>query len=453
MSYIRRDLEAKIVRHVQSESDAILLISGARQTGKTTLIENIQLPMEKTILNLWDEEREIISLRHARTFSEFESFLATFFGFRPDGSTILVIDEAQAADSLALFLMEMQRKWKKQKVILLGSILSNLFAGNAPMPTGRTLELVCRPLNFREFLRFRGKENTLDLLSDILDGQLDLDPNIHALLVSEYELFLQIGGLPGIVRAHLGKEDTRLIFESFLANVYRDADRYIYQEEHGRRGRAPQYGSVLEYAMRSIAFHVGQATQNSTILSSDSPAYRTILPKVLEALRSWHLAYFLPFETAQLTTKKGYNSKKYLLDTGMVNFLVNRFLPVRLNDGSEVTAKLLENAVLQELVASASSIGNITSYKTSNRVPNELDYLATIGERVLPIEVKSSAKVNQKSLSQLLAYLSRNNQNRGYVIYTGLPKLTKIENKEIWHLPPYLISQILTMGTEWVSSR
>ncbi|MBW1807553.1 MAG: ATP-binding protein [Deltaproteobacteria bacterium] len=442
--YIRRDIEEPIIKHIKSESDAVLLLSGARQTGKSTLIENIDFAMDKFIINLWDEEPEVVALREARNFSEFESRLTHLFGFRPYENRILIIDEAQAASHLASFLMELHRKWKGQKIVLLGSILSNLFQSGTPMPTGRTLELTCRPLHFGEFLRFRAKDKWFDLLPDDLESITQVAPEVHAALMAEYELFLQIGGLPGIVLSHGRGEDFKLLLESLLANMYRDADRYIGQQAGGSGKRVPQYGSLLEHVLRSVAMHTGQPTQNSSILSTDSPAYRNVLPRVLEALKYWHIVYFLSYETAQLTTKKGYSSKKYLLDTGMTNYLINRFLPVRFGGSTEVVAKLLESAVLQDLLGFALSIRFVTSYKSNNRLKNELDFVASLNDQIVPVEVKSSNRVNQKSLSQLLAFMEHRNVDQGIVIFTGMPQKQKIEKRTIWYLPPYALAWFLS---------
>jgi predicted AAA+ superfamily ATPase len=145
------------------------------------------------VINLWDEERETVALRNAPTFSEFEHILKSVFRFIPDGSSILILDEAQASDHISSFLMEMQRKWQGQKVLLLGSLLANLYKKGQPMPVGRTVEFTCRPLNFREFLRFGEKEN----LYELVNGVNTISVEIHNLLMDEYRKYLQWGGIAG----------------------------------------------------------------------------------------------------------------------------------------------------------------------------------------------------------------------------------------------------------------
>ncbi len=438
--YVRRDLEKEILNHLNSANDQFVLLSGARQTGKTSIIENIKTDQEKLIINLWDESVNTKLIKSAATFEQLELFLSSAYGFRPDNSKILIIDEAQAGDHLGKFIMQMHRVWKNQRVIFSGSILSRLFRDNIPMPTGRVVEFVLRPLNFVEFLRFRNKENYLDLIpSDIAEP---VQKEIHDLFMGEYEIFISIGGLPGIARAFENKSDHLILFESLVNNFYRDADRFLNDEEN-ERSRTVQYGSLLEHCLKTIGRHVAFPTTNSTILSTDSPSYRTVLPKLLEALRSWHLVYTLEYETKQNTTKKGYSSKKYLFDTGIMNFLLTRGMPVTLKDGHETSAQLFENIICQELVSYAGSTRAVTSFKTNNKAESELDFVVRTGRDIIPIEVKTGAKITEKSLFQMTEFLKTHQLKKGFVVYNGTVQVKKIDDMEIMFIPPYLVNRVL----------
>lgn len=440
MHYIQRDLEVKLQSFLASDNgEHIILLSGARQTGKSTLIENFPCTEKKTIINLWDEERGVIALRNAGTFSEFEHILKTIFHFTPAAGSILIIDEAQASECISSFIMEMHRKWRGQKVILLGSLLANLYKKGQPMPVGRTVEFICRPLNFSEFLRFGNKE---ELLETIQVPHSSTGEEMHLLLLDEYRKYLQIGGLPGIVSAYYENREMIYLFESLLNNLYRDADRFI-EPEGIRSGRIPQYGRILETVMQAIAHHTGSPTQNTTLLSSDSPAYRTVLPNVLEALTCWHLAYTLQLTTAQYSSKKGYSSKKYLLDCGIANFLLTRLMPVQFGAGNQAAAMLLENAVLQDCISCVESVNAIHCYRSSNRVPSELDFVVHHAGKIIPIEVKSSAGIKLQTLSQLVDYLERNGMEDGYVVYTGLPEVKSFRGKTIHCIAPYEVVTLI----------
>ena len=436
--YIKREIESALNAQLKSTSNSIILLSGARQTGKTTVVEQIAQHHDSLMINFWDESPEIDAVKNAHSFELFEKYLLQFFGFTPNRGTLLIIDEAQASKTLGLFIMEMYRKWNNQKIILLGSILSNLFSKNVPMPVGRVVEFVCRPLSFQEFLRFRKKESYLKSVSLDGDKAPTFDLNMHKILMSEYEIFMQYGGLPGIVNAFNNGENINLLFESFLNNLYRDADRFISATNSLRR-RSVQYGSLVGHVMKTIGELVAFPTKNSSLLSTDSPNYRTILPEVMEALVSWHLAYVLSTETKQKTSKKGYSSKKYLYDTGVMNFLINHLFPVSLENPSPFIAQLFENSVMQNLIVELKSTRNIFPYKMNNKIKNELDFVTVFDKTIIPIEVKMSATINQKSITQLVGFLEESNLKIGVVIYTGLPQLKLIDGFRLFYLPPYYL--------------
>ena len=99
--------------------------------------------------------------------------------------------------------------------------------------------------------------------------------------------------------------------------------------------------------------------------------------------------------------------------------------------------------MLQELVSTCGSIRRLSSFKTNNKSRTELDFVARVGDRVIPVEVKSGKRVNTKSINQLLEYMRYSNLKRGYVIYTGKPMSRETEGLEIFFIPPYYLPTML----------
>ena len=71
--YVKRDIEKDLINLLNSSVSRIILISGARQTGKTTMLQNFKYDKEKLIINLWDENTEVQSLKNADTFEKFSN--------------------------------------------------------------------------------------------------------------------------------------------------------------------------------------------------------------------------------------------------------------------------------------------------------------------------------------------------------------------------------------------
>jgi predicted AAA+ superfamily ATPase len=128
-----------------------------------------------------------------------------------------------------------------------------------------------------------------------------------------------------------------------------------------------------------------------------------------------------------------------------MNFIINHLFAVNLTDSIPFTAQLLENSVIQCLISQTGSIRNIFSYKSNNKITSELDFVAVCNNSYIPVEVKLSARVNQKSLSQMLQFLKYKNLPAGIVVFTGMPGVKQIDNRKIFYLPPYFMPLVSTV--------
>jgi predicted AAA+ superfamily ATPase len=127
----------------------------------------------------------------------------------------------------------------------------------------------------------------------------------------------------------------------------------------------------------------------------------------------------------------------------VANYLANRFLPVKFGQGAAATAMFLENAVLQDLVSLAGSVDAVETYRASNRVSTELDFVVTLADTVIPLEVKSASSVKHNTLSQLFDFCDRNGVREAFVVYAGPPRREQVRGTYITYLPPYLVHRYL----------
>lgn len=88
----------------------------------------------------------------------------------------------------------------------------------------------------------------------------------------------------------------------------------------------------------------------------------------------------------------------------------------------------------------------ISCYRSNNKSPTELDFIISHQGNAYPIEVKSSGRVKQQTLHQLLDFLRQSDGCTGYVVYTGMPRTEVVLNKTIRYLPPYKIGEIFGSG-------
>ena len=443
MSIQRHILHDEIVAYLD-RPEKILCIEGVRQTGKTTAIEIAVKGRSHVLITMTDETFPVKNLASTDDFKTFESYLRRDFGFVPDGKQILVIDEAQKFKKLYGFLMQMNRLWKNVPVILSGSVMGAFFyeqeTEKSVSPAGRVQRKICRPFSFYEFLDLVNEHALLEELH-AFDFSRAIPDHMHRHALSLWRDYLVCGGMPEAIRRRESTKDLYEYFQNLLAFFWQDADRYISEMSGDRK---TQFGSLFRTVLEAIARLTCQPTTRSSILSSDSPAYRTVLPLLLNAAEGWHFIFRLTSKMKSMTTKQGTSSKKYLWDVGVMNHLLNASRPIPPDDQRGLLPLALENFVAQELVFYLGHKDRLFSWKSSQKQPKEMDFMAQFVDRDVGIEVKSSHQTNFKAISQLQIFSKIHPQASLAVVYLGVFQTITHNGHRIHLIPPYLLGALGT---------
>lgn len=417
----------------------VLLISGARQVGKSTLVESCLQNRPHLICNLYEEPDLARRIDQTKNFNEFERLLLTQKNFLPSQDTVLVIDEAQEAKKIGQWIRFFKEKWHKQKVILLGSILSNLFLENKSYPVGRVVELVLRPYDFYEYLLATHRDGLAAAYR--LNFEKQRSGPEHELFWQAYLEYLQVGGMPEIVCqfASAGKE-TNLNWDQLIVQYAIDIERYL----------GTKLKNLFLTAIQRIAAHTCQPLKYSQILSTDSEFYRSI-PKLLEVIEGWHLVLRSSPLSKALESSSGKASKRYLFDLGLTNLSLqrgSRHLFYQKEEFDEaVFAKLQENFVALELASHRGDPNELSFYR-SNKDDREIDFIFQTKRFKLPIEVKSQKTINRNTLLPMTRYLEEQKLKTGLLIYSGPKTQLELHKKEILAIPPYELRNVLRQFDE-----
>lgn len=423
------------------DPEKILVIEGVRQTGKTTALKQATLGMAAHFITLTDETPEVSLVRDATTFTDFQHHLKTQFGFIPDGKTALIIDEAQKSPFLHLFIMQMEREWKRVLVILAGSVMGVFFRRSAaeknPSAAGRVRRLVCRPFSFFEFLDWLGESSLMSVVNEY-DFARPFPQTVHTRLMTLFYDYLTCGGMPEAIKKRQDISALYDYWQTLLSFFWQDTDRYLSELLQNNKR---QYGALFDHVMRAIARLTTQPSTRGSLVSTDSPSYRHELPALLDAAEEWHFVFRLLTTMKTHTTKPGTNSKKYLWDVGVVNHFLNMSRQVSSASPPDLLARLMETFVAQELVFHLGNRERLQSWKSHHKQGKEMDFLARFPRGDVGVEVKAASTINQKAISQLAEYLKTSDTARGLVVYTGEPVKVHISARETLCVPPYFLGR------------
>ncbi len=431
---IQRDLEKRLIAHIahRVEHPNVALLEGARQVGKTTLVEAIRPKLDREILylNLEEDSRAVYDLNSCEDFAEFETYLATVYQFKGDGQRVLCIDEAQESSVLGGFVRFMKEKWQHTPVILTGSSMSRIFGPETRFPVGRVTRFLLQPFSFREFLRC-GKEEELLAFEDLFQIPLFL----HERLLKYVQSYLNVGGLPAVASSFFDQMDWRQL----RRDLYLD-----YRSDFARIFSATE-ASLFDQCLRGVASNLGSPSKYAQMVRTTSALYRRV-PDFLELLESWKLIYKSNIQGTR-PEQQGFSPKRYLYDPGLANDLRLTALP-RIDILSSLDAAhrtplggIIENMLATELVALGQ---DLTGWKKGVN-SSEVDFIfrTALGDTI-PIECKASLVTRPRDTGGLSEYAARHGSNLGVLVNLDMPgKLTTSTGLKVIHIPVYLLSRFV----------
>lgn len=159
--YIERQEDRILEAFVRDDrpNKSILLVEGARQVGKTALVQNAlqKSSMPTYAVNLERDSLLQSEIDESKDFYEFQDLLQDRLGFEGGSRSIIFFDEAQESRKLGRYVRFMKEEWEKTTTILSGSTLRRLFRPDTRYPVGRVRRLVLWPFAFSEYLKAGGE--------------------------------------------------------------------------------------------------------------------------------------------------------------------------------------------------------------------------------------------------------------------------------------------------------
>ena len=423
-----------------------LIIRGARQVGKTTLVRLAceEMGVELIELNMEDPQDFSALLSQNDPHKVFQAILFGQQKYNLDPEKqLFFFDEAQACPELIPFLRYCYERAPEYRVILTGSLLEFVLqADNYSFPVGRVEFLYLGPMTFEEFLSGTGNEGAVEQLQKV-SVENPFNEAIHNIFLKHLRNYLIIGGMPDVInsyretQSYLEAERTK---QSIITTYQADFHKY------SRNADIPLLNNILA----TIPAQLG----NKVMYSKLAPGIKSEkVKRVLELLelakiiqRCYHShGNGLPLASQQ----KSNHFKLIFLDVGLVQSMLGISL-AEIETTPEINeiakGAMAEQFVGQHLMVDKPMFEAPTIHyweKQEKHSTAEVDFLMPWHQSVLPVEVKSGHKGHMKSLQQ---FLQEKNNDKAMRFSSGplLLKQYQYTNQPPYcflNIPHYLIGQ------------
>ena len=425
---MKRFIEESLLEWKKSDRRKPLIVRGARQVGKTYSIKKFGKSIFSRLITVdLEKERNFHSIFEAdlnptRIISELEVFLNK--KITPTES-LLFIDEIQSCPRAIMALRYFYEEIPELHVIAAGSLME-FSMQDISFPVGRIQFLDMNPLTFPEYLIAVGKEEAANI---VLSKPKALSDPIHRLLLDELKKYCFIGGMPESIKVYA---DSKSLKESFL--VHRELNESF---RHDFSKYTPRIGiDCLDSVLTGIARHVGQQIIYTHL--TDICTHPTVKKAFHTLCKARLISKVSSTSPAGMPLKASASSKRFkaiMVDIGLWQHLNGTDVAKEYPKSDLLSiyqGAMAEQYVGQEILAAQNSSLYYWS-RSAKGSTAEVDYLAVIDEKIVPIEVKSGPAGRLRSLHLLLNTF----QNCPFGIIFSSAHFSELKDQRLKFIPLY----------------
>ncbi len=395
MTYISRDLEKKIISFLNSEE--IIAISGARQVGKTTMIEHLLSNIKnKNITKITFDNINIKNLFVNNTEEFIEKYIKN--------TDVLFIDEIHYVKDSGKILKYIYDKYKKKtKIIITSSSSLDLSIQSLKYLVGRVIIFELFSFSFYEFLL--AKDKKLAEMYKKANNSKDMY-NLFKPYLNEYFLY---GGYPKVVLEKNRDNKERILKNIVYTFALRDVISLTNLSDDFK----------LNNLLISLSLQIGNIINYQDLSNRSNLNYLNV-KNILNIFNKTHICKQIkPFyknKITELTKKK----KIYFYDLGLRNAVIDKFLVKDVDAGF-----IAENFVFCELIRNEI----VPKYwRTDDGA--EVDFVIEKGYDLYSIEVKNDLKRDNISKSYI-SFIKKYSPKKGFIVTDYLKSKKKYVNTEI----------------------
>lgn len=401
---MKRKIIEKLVEWKNSADRKPLVLQGARQIGKTYIVNTFGAEYYSNVLYCNFEKEQGLK----DFFSDLNPFniLRKLGAFKRKevvpGATLIIFDEIQACPEALTSLKYFCEEAREYHIISMGSLLGvSVHRKQYSFPVGKVDFLDMYPMDFEEFLMATDNEFLIDEIKRCYVENLPMDLPFHEQAMELYKTYLFVGGMPEVVEEYVKSGNFELIRIkqlAILSSYFDDMGKYNSESE------IPKTKLVYKNISTQLSKENKKFAYSKVKIGGRSSEFE----KAIEWLGLAGIACQL-YRVEQIKLPlKAYQSltdfKFYMNDVGLCvasQDLLPQDILFEHPDLNDFKGGLAENYVNTQMVANG-----LKGYYWTSGNSAEVDFVTRLGGNIIPIEVKSGENTRSRSLNEYMTKFS-----------------------------------------------
>lgn len=393
---MKRTLYKELIKWKNSKQRKPLLLQGARQVGKTYLVNEFVKNEYENFVYLNFEQDPTLETLFAGTLKA-ESIIeniSLYVGKKISSeNTLIFFDEIQNVPQAITSLKYFYEQLPEYHIIAAGSLLGVTVGQHRSFPVGKVNFLTLYPMSFFEYLEAFAEE----LLSEKIKSLNKIKPfaeTIHEKLLQYFKKYLFLGGMPEVVQTYIDTKDislSRKIQNEILEAYKRDFSKYTDKKN----------AIKISELWHSVPYQLAKENKKFKYKDVRKNARASTYEQTIEWLRKAgliNIAYNISVPKLPLSGYADLSKLKiYFLDVGLLGAMLNLSSEIILKPTDlfkEYNGAFIENFIASELVVG----GEKDLFYWTSKSDAEVDFIIQQKNKIFPLEVKSGTGRNIKSL-------------------------------------------------------
>ena len=405
---IHRELYEKVEKHLNQKE--ITIISGLRQTGKSTLLYKLKTKLDqekkKTIFLNFDFDGD---KKFLKTQESLVNKLKFEFG---NEKAYVFIDEIQRRENAGIYLKGIYDLNLPYKFIVSGSGSIELKEKITESLLGRKRVFELLPVSFTEFVDYKTKYKYSNRLNQFFEFEQE---KTHLYLIE----YLNYGGFPRIVTENNIEEKIQLINEIYNSYIDRDLVSLLNINNP----------ALFKNIFRMLAAMSGNLLNYSELASDAQTSVQTLKNYLYFAEKTYSLKIINPYFNNLIKEIKK-TSTAYFNDIGMMNYAAGRF-------GNLVNEQdlgfVFQNFIFNELRKKISGNTEIKFWRTTDKA--EVDFIIDKINETIPVEIKFKHLRKDNIPRSLRSFIKKYKPKTAYIVNLSLNKNLIVDKTTVRFIP------------------